>query len=1034
MQHQYYPQPQPAYPTASTMLPDRAAMDAFEKHWRHYMRNPHLFEQLRLGNPAHYESLNNYYKMCGEYLKLPAIPQVAAYTPLVEKDNERPSSRASVHSGQSSAAPLPSSALDATDRQKPQLNIDEREPDADSELNMLGYTPATEEELQNVSRMTPAKFGSAHVKGVFGVKGNFVRVDGKNPLLDGQSASVSMHSLQTMMSELPEAKEMAAFPGPLVPGKTHKGEVIQFCQSKIASSASKDIMDVDSYNLIWELLILLLRQKNAIDGSDIAELLLQKREDVHKPYAKKMSVVEEETEEEVVDAEEDLVVRNDRTVVAESADVEKVTAKFRDYLLYGHKKEALEFAMKRGLWGHALFLASKMDDRSYSSVMLRFANGLAANDPLQTLYQLMSGRQPVAVKECADKNWGDWRPHLAMILSNRSAREGLDQKSITQLGDTLSEKGMLHAAHFCHLMANAQFGSRMDTGVKLVLIGADHRRADLSYDAFAETEAIQCTEIFEYVQRLSDPEHAMMPFQHFKFLYAIRLLDHGMASSALEYFEQIASCLMKRPSEVTSSELMDPASFAGQLLIFCDRLKYMDPSYATREGEVSEMTDPEWLEGFKNVAHTIGYYDYGYQYDDNYDQANYDPQQAAEGSNGHVHNQDHQPESAEIPSQDGNDYGQNQIPAETTSPPMMNPIPEEAHGAVPTSEGGSPSTATAPPPMFQPGNMPTSSMSPPSLPPLAMPISPLPRQNSVDSTSSSQHASPKRATPSETRDGNYFAGIQRRDSSSQQQQHQPPPSLPPMMKPSSQTVPPTKPATANAGSPAPQDKKKKNEPKNESGPGLFGRLIGTFYKPGNQAHLPKDQDNSIVWDEEKKRWIDKNADPDDDANGASAAPPSDMELSRNNSSADMAALAQQQPAALPPGGMGNTLAPPAAVGAGSNKFAGGLGKRRGASGRIDVFKQSQSSPSLASTAAAAPGAAPPAMMPPPGPMMMPMSLPPQPEGGAVATAEAADAAVGNGPISMSAAPPTEGAAPTFFDPNQFAGAAPVGTTKRNKYH
>lgn len=32
-----------------------------------------------------------------------------------------------------------------------------------------------------------------------------------------------------------------------------------------------------------------------------------------------------------------------------------------------------------------------------------FANGMAVNDPLQTLYQLMSGRQPIAVKECADQ-------------------------------------------------------------------------------------------------------------------------------------------------------------------------------------------------------------------------------------------------------------------------------------------------------------------------------------------------------------------------------------------------------------------------------------------------------------------------------------------------------------------------------------------------------------------------------------------------------------------------------------------------------
>ena len=70
--------------------------------------------------------------------------------------------------------------------------------------------------------------------------------------------------------------------------------------------------------------------------------------------------------------------------------------------------------------------------------------------------------------------------------------------------------------------------------------------------------------------------------------------------------------------------------------------------------------------------------------------------------------------------------------------------------------------------------------------------------------------------------------------------------------------------------------------------------------------------------------------------------------------------------------MGNALASPPP---GSNKFAGGLGKRRGASGRVDVFKQSQSSPSLATTAAAA---APP-MIPPPGPMMTPMSIPPQQE-------------------------------------------------------
>lgn len=60
-------------------------------------------------------------------------------------------------------------------------------------------------------------------------------------------------------------------------------------------------------------------------------------------------------------------------------------------------KNFLELAMKHGLWGHALFLASKLDKRTYANVMTRFANGLAMNDPLQTLYQLLSGKVPASV-------------------------------------------------------------------------------------------------------------------------------------------------------------------------------------------------------------------------------------------------------------------------------------------------------------------------------------------------------------------------------------------------------------------------------------------------------------------------------------------------------------------------------------------------------------------------------------------------------------------------------------------------------------
>lgn len=77
--------------------------------------------------------------------------------------------------------------------------------------------------------------------------------------------------------------------------------------------------------------------------------------------------------------------------------------------------------MKHGLWGHALFLASKLDKRTYANVMMRFANGLTINDPLQTLYQLLSGRLPAAVtvssRKTTDRTRRKHTFRLAHLLS-----------------------------------------------------------------------------------------------------------------------------------------------------------------------------------------------------------------------------------------------------------------------------------------------------------------------------------------------------------------------------------------------------------------------------------------------------------------------------------------------------------------------------------------------------------------------------------------------------------------------------------------
>merc|ERR1719400_1166144 len=143
------------------------------------------------------------------------------------------------------------------------------------------------------------------------------------------------------------------------------------------------------------------------------------------------------------------------------------------------------------------------------------------------------------------------------------------------------------------------------------------------------------------------------------------------------------------------------------------------------------------------------------------------------------------------------------------------------------------------------------------------------------------------------------------------------------------------------------------------GPGLFSRLVPKFLLPKNQVHLPDDSDAAIVWDEDKKRWVDKDGGAGDEDSLANSAPPSDMDLSRNNSTANFGDQASGAPPAA--GGLGGPGAPPPMMPlGGGNKFSGGIGKRRGAQ-VLNPFKNSLSNPALS------------ANLPPPGELFAPVA-------------------------------------------------------------
>ncbi|XP_071152410.1 protein transport protein Sec16A-like isoform X2 [Mytilus edulis] len=440
-------------------------------------------------------------------------------------------------------------------------------------------------------RMTPEKYTLPHMCARFGPGGHLIKVMPNRPK-EGQTATVEIHDISMMLEDRPEVEELKCFPGPLVRGDTHKNDVLSFCQQKAkACSENINMTDRDSAELIWKLLEVLIKQNGMIIGTDIADLLLAGHEPTTVEYSiMGMKISSSMDNLDDLDETNDIsTVTMDRSVVNKQRSREEVTDRFRHLLLYGRKKDALEWAMKNNLWGHALFLASKMDTKAHANVMTRFANSaMKMNDPLQTLFQLMSGRQPAAVSCITDEKWGDWRPHLAMMLSNQTHKADLDRKCIMTMGDTLASRGFLHASHFCYLMAQAGFGSYHKKTSKMVLIGSNH---SLSLSEFATSEAIQCSEVYEYAMSLGNSSFFSPNLQYFKYLYACRMAESGFAQQALEYCEVIAKFINISPT------VFQP-TLVKLVYELASRLKKFDPEQQ-QVGEDAE--DPMWLQNLYRI-------------------------------------------------------------------------------------------------------------------------------------------------------------------------------------------------------------------------------------------------------------------------------------------------------------------------------------------------------------------------------------------------------------------------------------------------
>ncbi|CAK1599259.1 unnamed protein product [Parnassius mnemosyne] len=565
------------------------------------------YERLRRTDPAAYMRL---YKqlMAGQ---LPAHSVYAEGYSSLGYDM-RAEERGSVHSGRSSTNGLKGNDTD--------LNTD-------ASLNLH-----LEESTVRSERMTPFKFSTAHIKGSISAR-HVVVVPAGWPA-DGRPAAVRLLPLHAAAQHDPALQHLLAYPGPLARGVTHKKSVIDYCTSRISNAGKLCALDPLGYVLVWELLALLLRQNGVVVGSDIAELLMKNtREYEYKGLNKitprsgsrrESSVSAEGREEERISSPEQPSVSADLTPPEEESSTQSplhekaALDRLREYLIYGNRQEALEWAMTNNLWGHALQLAAYSERRVRAGVASRFLASVPRSDPLHTLYAALAQRLPPAATCAAEEKWGDWRPHAAIMLSNSSAKPEHDRRALTQLGDSLASRGLVYCAQFCYVSSGVPFArhplaplaapaaaaAAAAAPPRLSLLLADPRATTLNQ--LATNEAIFATEIYEYALSLSHEDYVIDELQVYKLVAACRLLDLGQVERALGYVERAARAVTRAPRA-------HPAALPARLALLADRLKYYDPALHEDPPLVDDMTEgdsaepsprhhQQWLDDVKNVA------------------------------------------------------------------------------------------------------------------------------------------------------------------------------------------------------------------------------------------------------------------------------------------------------------------------------------------------------------------------------------------------------------------------------------------------
>eukprot|EP00210_Caulerpa_lentillifera_P002975 g2840.t1 len=349
--------------------------------------------------------------------------------------------------------------------------------------------------------------------------------------------------------------------GPLTP-TTNREKILKFLSDRMEStSAQNHGSNVHDLCLIWTTLAILARNRG--------QLTVKTPEgEVTDPDVIEMLTVKDPDDPGLgmnhgaVPVLKDVQSRN-------QFEQQHITGQIQQALLYGKQKEALELAKEGGMWPLAIALSHSLDPIYWTQTLEEMSTALLYDGPLKAHFLLLAGKSAHSFSPVAGFNKSEmdapivsgngtlsvftpdhdpllvrWRSTLAILIANRLP--GFREMMIL-LGDKLwQQRNEVCAAHLCYLLA-AVVPQSISTGheCRMALLGADHR---LDPDHFITIDAIQRTEILEWILMNGKLTRRLVCFVPYKLHFAKRLAEYGKISEAIQYCEVIMETIKNSSS------------------------------------------------------------------------------------------------------------------------------------------------------------------------------------------------------------------------------------------------------------------------------------------------------------------------------------------------------------------------------------------------------------------------------------------------------------------------------------------------------